>query len=41
MVQGDPQALDARVWQAQVLGALGKPKEAEAALRRLIARAAR
>ena len=37
MVQGDPQALDARVWQAQVLGALGKPKEAEAALRRLIA----
>ncbi len=36
MVQGDPQALDARVWQAQVLGALGKPKEAEAALRRLI-----
>jgi tetratricopeptide (TPR) repeat protein len=37
MVQGDPQALDARVWHAQVLGVLGKPKEAEAALRRLVA----
>jgi tetratricopeptide (TPR) repeat protein len=37
MVQGDPQALDARVWQAQVLGVLGKPQEAETALRRLIA----
>jgi tetratricopeptide (TPR) repeat protein len=37
MAQGDPQALDARVWQAQVLGPLGKPSEAEAALRRLIA----
>jgi tetratricopeptide (TPR) repeat protein len=37
ILQGEPQALDARVWQAQVLYALGKPKEAEAALRRLVA----
>jgi tetratricopeptide (TPR) repeat protein len=36
MVQGDPQGLDARVWQARVLNELGKPAEAEAALRRLI-----
>ena len=37
LVQGDPQGLDVRVWQAQVLNALGKPKEAEASLRNLIA----
>ena len=37
MVQGDPQALDARVWQAQVLRCPGQAEEAEAALRRLIA----
>ena len=36
-VRGDSQALDLRVWQAEVLKALGNPKEAEAGLRRLIA----
>jgi len=36
MVQGDPKGLDVRVWQAQVLDKLGKPKDAEAALRRLV-----
>lgn len=36
MVEGDPQGLDARVWQARVLNELGKPKEAEATLRKLI-----
>src|SRR5262249_41875083 len=36
MVQGDPQGLDANVWQARVLNELGKPEEAEATLRRLI-----
>lgn len=33
MVEGDPQSLDARVWQARVLNTLGKPKEAEQALK--------
>jgi tetratricopeptide (TPR) repeat protein len=37
LIQGDPQALDARVWQAKVLCLLGKPEEAEASLERLIA----
>lgn len=37
MVQGDPQGLDARVWQARVLNELGKPAEAESTLRGLIA----
>lgn len=37
-VQGDPRGIDAGVWQAQVLNALGKPEEAEAALRVLTAR---
>ena len=32
-VQGDPQGIDSRVWQAEVLNALGKPDEAEAALK--------
>jgi tetratricopeptide (TPR) repeat protein len=36
MVKGDPQALDSRVWQALVLNALGKPKQAEEALRATI-----
>lgn len=36
MVEGDPQGLDARVWQARVLNELGKPGEAETALRTLI-----
>jgi tetratricopeptide (TPR) repeat protein len=35
MVEGDPQSLDARVWQARVLNTLGKPKEAEASLKLL------
>ena len=34
--QGDPQGVDARVWQAEVLQALGKPDEAEAALKLLV-----
>ena len=34
-VQGDPQGLDARVWQMEVLKALGKTDEAEANARRL------
>ncbi len=36
VVQGDPKGLDVRVWQAQVLDKLGKPKDAEATLQRLI-----
>jgi tetratricopeptide (TPR) repeat protein len=36
-VQGDPKGLDVRVWQAEVLQALGKPREAEDALRKMIA----
>ncbi|WP_406701323.1 tetratricopeptide repeat protein (plasmid) [Singulisphaera sp. Ch08] len=36
MVEGNPQGLDARIWQARVLNELGKPKEAEATLRLLI-----
>ena len=36
-VQGDPRGIDTKVWQAEVLNALGKPKEAEEALRALIA----
>ena len=35
-VQGDPKALDVRLWQAEVLKALGKSDEAEAALREAI-----
>ena len=35
LVQGDSQGLDGRVWQTQVLQALGKPKEAEEAIRLL------
>jgi tetratricopeptide (TPR) repeat protein len=35
MVEGDPQSLDARVWQARVLNTLGKPKEAEESLKLL------
>ncbi len=34
-VRGNPDALDTRVWEADVLRTLGKPKEAEAALRAL------
>ncbi|MBY0396172.1 MAG: tetratricopeptide repeat protein, partial [Thermoleophilia bacterium] len=34
-VQGDPQGMDVRTWQAEVLQALGKPAEAEAALKAL------
>ena len=37
-VQGDPRGIDTGVWQAQVLKALGKPEEAEAALRVLTGR---
>ncbi|WP_422931941.1 tetratricopeptide repeat protein [Singulisphaera sp. PoT] len=36
IVQGDPKALDLRVWQAQVLDKLGKPKDAEASLKKLV-----
>ncbi len=32
-VQGDPQSLDATVWKARVLNTLGKPREAEEALK--------
>ncbi len=38
MVEGDPTGLDARVWQARVLGDLGKTDEAEQSLRQLIDR---
>ncbi len=38
VVEGDPESLDARVWQARLLSSLGKPEEAEATLRALIAR---
>lgn len=34
-VRGNPEALDTRVWEADVLRTLGKPEEAEAALRAL------
>jgi tetratricopeptide (TPR) repeat protein len=40
MAQGDPRGLDARAWQARVLGTLGKPGEAEKVLRLLKAREA-
>lgn len=36
-VAGDPKGLDVRLWQAEVLKALGKPEAAEAALRVTIA----
>jgi cellulose synthase operon protein C len=35
-VQGDPRGIDARVWQAEVLQALGKPDEAEKTLKILV-----
>ncbi len=35
LVKGDAGALDARLWQAQVLRALGRPEKAEAALQTL------
>lgn len=35
-VRGDPLGIDTRVWQAEVLKALGKPKDAEKTLRDLI-----
>lgn len=35
VVQGNPEALDVRLWQAQVLSALGKPDKAEETLRAL------
>ncbi len=38
MVAGDPTGLDARAWQARVLGELGKTDEAEKSLRQLIER---
>jgi tetratricopeptide (TPR) repeat protein len=38
MVAGDPAGLDARVWQARVLGEQGKTEEAEKSLRQLIDR---
>lgn len=37
VVQGNSEALDVRLWQAQVLNALGKPEKAEEALRALTA----
>ncbi len=36
-VKGDPDGLNTRVWEAEVLNSLGKPKEAEAKARKLIA----
>jgi tetratricopeptide (TPR) repeat protein len=38
MVAGDPLGLDARVWQARVLGELGKTDEAERSIRQLVDR---
>ena len=38
MARGDPQGLDARAWQARVLGTLGRPGEVEKMLRLLIER---
>jgi tetratricopeptide (TPR) repeat protein len=38
LVAGDPESLDARVWQARMLNNLGKPEEAEKSLRELISR---
>jgi tetratricopeptide (TPR) repeat protein len=38
MVAGDPLGLDARAWQARVLGELGKSDEAEKSLRQLVDR---
>ncbi len=35
-VQGDPRGIDVRVWQAEVLQALGKPDEAEKTLKILV-----
>ncbi|MDR3638954.1 MAG: tetratricopeptide repeat protein [Isosphaeraceae bacterium] len=37
VVQGSPEALDVRLWQAEVLKALGKPDKAEETLRALTA----
>ena len=37
-VQGDPRGIDTKVWQAEVLNAMGKPKEAEEALQAIIAK---
>ena len=37
MVQGDPQGVDVRLWQAQVLNALGKTEQAEEVLTLLAA----
>lgn len=38
VVEGAGESLDARVWQAKILNTLGKPQEAEKALRDLIAK---
>ena len=38
IVQGDPQGLNTRVWEAGILNALGKPEEAEKSLLALIDR---
>jgi tetratricopeptide (TPR) repeat protein len=36
LVQGDPQSLDIRTWQSKVLNAMGRPVEAERAIRFLL-----
>ncbi len=36
LVQGDPQGLDIRIWQSKVLKAMGRPAEAERAIRFLL-----
>ena len=41
VVEGAGESLDARVWQARILNTLGKPEEAEKALRDLIDKAPR
>ena len=38
LVDGQPDSLDARLWQARVLNTLGKPEDAERVLRDLVAR---
>ena len=38
LVAGNPESLDAHVWQARMLNSLGKPEEAEKTLRDLVSR---
>ena len=36
LVQGDPQSLDLRAWEARVLNGMGKPEEAERSIRAVL-----